>query len=146
MCPHVCCQVSSATSLHSAKSQSVASSGTPQGPSPSTGPPHPATARTHVPSRAMCRVRSIPTSDPLLHASYCEYRPTSRSIHEAMHVISHNDTPKAKATQTVSDSNTGFTMPFVVQSTVEAKQNLPVLGESERVATNFVLHQRPSRR
>ena len=31
-------------------------------------------------------------SDPLLHASYCEYRPTTRSTHVETHVIFHNDT------------------------------------------------------
>ena len=40
VCPHVCCPVHSAARLHSAKSQSAASSGTPQGPSPGTGPPN----------------------------------------------------------------------------------------------------------
>ena len=30
-------------------------------------------------------------SDPLLHTSYCEACPTTRSTHIATHVISHND-------------------------------------------------------
>ena len=47
---------------------------------------HPRPVSCHVP-----RVLNT-NSDPLLHASYCEYRPTTRSTHVAVHVIFHNDT------------------------------------------------------
>ena len=96
VCPHVCCQVYSAASLLGAKSQSITSSGIPQGPSPGTGPHQPATTRTHVPSRAMCRVASLPTVIRSCTHIYCGYRPTTSSTHVATHVISHNDTAQSE--------------------------------------------------
>ena len=50
------------------------------------------------PRPVSCQVsRCINTnSDPLLHASYCGHRPTTRSTHVATHVISHNDTARSE--------------------------------------------------
>ena len=73
-------------------------------------------------------------SDPLLHTSYCGYSPTTTIP------------PKAKVIHTVPDPTTGFIMPFVVQSLLKPNRLFPVLGEIERVATNVVIHQHPSRR
>ena len=36
-------------------------------------------------------------SDPLLHAPYCEYRPTTRLTRVAVHVIFHNDTAQSES-------------------------------------------------
>ena len=60
------------------------------GSTPTSNRAHPRPVACHVP-------RSLNTnSDPLLHTSYCEYRPTTRSTHVAVHVIPHNDTVQSE--------------------------------------------------
>ena len=102
---------------------------------------HPRPVSCHVP-------RLLNTnSDPLLHASYCEYRPTTRSTHVAVHVIFHNDTaqsegnPHCPLIQPRDSPCHSLSSPLL-----KPNRHYPVLGEIERVATNLVLHQHPSRR
>ena len=109
-----------------------------------------------------CRYRSTPTSnrayprpvachvprclntnsDPLLHTSYCEYRPTIRSTHVATHVIFYNDTahsegnPHCPLIQPRDSPCRSLSSPLL-----KPNRLLPVLGEIERVVTNLVLHQ-----
>ena len=56
------------------------------------------TSNRAYPRPVACHVpRCLHTnSDPLLHASYCEYRPTTRLTHVAAHVIFHNDTAQSE--------------------------------------------------
>ena len=102
---------------------------------------HPRPVACHVP-------RSLNTnSDPLLHASYCEYRPTTRSTHVATHVIFHKDTaqsegnPHCPLIQPWDSPCHSLSSPLL-----KPNRLYPVLGEIERVATNLVLYQHPSRK
>ena len=56
------------------------------------------TSNRAYPRPVSCHVpRCLNTnSDPLLHASYCEYRPTIRLTRVAVHVIFHNDTAQSE--------------------------------------------------
>ena len=86
---------------------------------PTSNCPYPRPVACHVP-------RLLNTnSDPLLHASYCEYRPTTRSTHVAVHVIFQRDSPCHSLSSPL----------------LKPTRLFPVLGEIERVATNLVLHQ-----
>ena len=84
------------TRLHSAKSQSVASSGIPQG-SESRNKFTP-TSNHAYPSPVSCHVShcSNTNSVPLLHTSYSEHCLTICSTHVALHVITHNDTAQSE--------------------------------------------------
>ena len=63
---------------------------------PTSNRAHPRPVACHVP-------RCLNTnSDPLLHASYCEYRPTTRSTHVATHVIFHKNTAQSESIFTLS--------------------------------------------
>ena len=81
-------------------------------------------------------------SDPLLHTSYCEYRPNTRSNHVAVHVIFHKDTaqnegnPHCPLIQPRDSPCHSLSSPLL-----KPNRLFPVLGEIERIATNLVLHQ-----
>ena len=81
-------------------------------------------------------------SDPLLHTSYCECRPTTRSTRVATHVIFHNvaahseGNPHCPLIQPRDSLCHSLSSPLLKPSRL-----FPVLGEIERVATNLVLHQ-----
>ena len=91
-----------------------------------------------------CHVpRSLNTnSDPLLHTSYCECRPTTRSTQVETHVIFYNDTaqsegnPHCPLIQPRDSPCHSLSSPLLKPSRL-----FPVLGEIERVATNLVLHK-----
>ena len=89
------------------------------------------TSNRAYPRPVACHVQHClnTNSDPLLHTSYCEYRPTTRSTHVATHVIfPQRYRPKRRQSTLSTHSTTRFAMPFVVQSTVEAKQTLSCTG------------------
>ena len=103
------------------------------------------TSNRAYPRPVVCHVpRCLNTnSDPLLHTSYCEYRPnhTFKPCSNARH-LPQRYRPKRRQPTLSTHSTTGFTMPFVVQSTVEAKTDSFLywvrLNELPR---NLVLHQ-----
>ena len=102
---------------------------------PTSNRAYPRPVACHVPRRLNTN------SDPLLHTSYCECRPTTRSTHVATHVIFHNDTahsegnPHCPLIQPRDSPCHSLSSPLLKPSRL-----FPVLGEIERVATNLVLH------
>ena len=130
MRPHVCCQVSSSSSLLSVKSQSIASSGIQQGSSPY--PIHSAIIRIHVPTT--CHVSCWINTTVIrfcIHLTAKSVKPHVQTMYQ--HTSLPSTIPsQALAIYTVPDSTTGFVVPFVVQS--EPNILFPVLDEIIGVA------------
>ena len=116
--PHVCCPVYSATSLHSVKSQSVASSGIQESPGPCASPHHPATIHTHVPFRAMCRDASITIVTRFcIRLTAKPVQPHVQPMWQYTSVPTTISPQRAKAIHTVHDSTTRLVVPFADHST-----------------------------
>ena len=107
------------------------------------------TSNHTYPRPVSCHVsRCINTkSNPLLHSSYREACPTTRSTHVAMRVITHNDTAQSKGDPQCPWFNPQDSSCHSWCSPLSEPNRLfLVLGGIERVATNVVIHQHPSRR
>ena len=99
--------------------------------------------RAH-PRPVSCHVQRLlnTNSDPLLHASFCECRPTTRSTHVATHVIFHNDTAQSEGNPHCPLIQPRVSPCHSLSSPLLKPSRLfPVLGEIDRVETNLVLHQ-----